>query len=147
MDLCWPHVWQENWFVYIRRDGSQSQRSVYLDYRTHINSGIHRVQDHVISNIGRKTSISELAQIAHMSARTLTRTFRAATGVSIAEFKQKVRLEAARIMLNDPDTNIQAVAEQSGFHNPRHLRRAWRREFGTTPSTTKAQSGARNSNL
>jgi transcriptional regulator GlxA family with amidase domain len=37
--------------VYVRRDGAQTQESVYLDYRTHINSGIHRVQDYLIANV------------------------------------------------------------------------------------------------
>jgi transcriptional regulator GlxA family with amidase domain len=129
--------------VYIRRDGSQPQRSVYLDYRTHLNSGIHRVQDHIISNMGGGDSIPELAQIARMSPRTMTRTFRVATGLSVAEFRQRIRVEAAKVLLNDPDVTIQTVAERAGFNNPRHLRRAWRQAFGTTPSTTKAASNAK----
>lgn len=30
--------------VYLRRDGSEQQESVYLDYRTHLQPGVHRVQ-------------------------------------------------------------------------------------------------------
>ncbi len=123
--------------IYIRRDGSQTQHSVYLDYRTHVNSGIHRVQDHIISNTGDGISLPGLARIARMSPRTMTRTFRIATGLSVAEFRQKVRLEAARIMLNDPDVTLQTVAERSGFNSPRHFRRAWKQAFGMTPSMTK----------
>ena len=29
--------------VYLRRDGAQQQRSVYLDYRTHLHPGVHRL--------------------------------------------------------------------------------------------------------
>jgi transcriptional regulator GlxA family with amidase domain len=123
--------------VYIRRDGTHMQESVYLDYRTHLNSGIHRVQDYIVSNLTRGMSISELANIACTSPRTLTRTFRVATGLSIAEFRQKVRLEAARVMLNDPDVTLQTVAERAGFRNPRHFRRAWKQAFGVTPSTAR----------
>ncbi len=32
--------------VHVRRDGSQSQESAYLDGRMHVNSGVHLVQDH-----------------------------------------------------------------------------------------------------
>jgi transcriptional regulator GlxA family with amidase domain len=123
--------------VYIRRDGSQTQQSVYLDYRTHVNSGIHRVQDHIVSNVCDKISIPGLAGIARMSPRTMTRTFRATTGLSIGEFRQKVRLETARIMLNDPDVTLQTVAERAGFNSPRHFRRAWRQAFGVTPSMAR----------
>jgi transcriptional regulator GlxA family with amidase domain len=123
--------------VYIRRDGSQTQHSVYLDYRTHVNSGIHRVQDHIVSNVCDGISIPGLARMARMSPRTMTRTFRAATGLSISEFRQKVRLEAARIMLRDPDVTLQVVAERAGFKSARHFRRTWREAFGVTPSMTR----------
>jgi transcriptional regulator GlxA family with amidase domain len=123
--------------VYIRRDGSQSQQSVYLDYRTHLNSGVHRVQDHIVTHFCDDSSIASLAQIARMSPRTMTRTFKVATGLSVGEFRRKVRLEAARIMLNDPDVTLQTVAERSGFNSPRHFRRVWQQVHGVTPSTTK----------
>ncbi|MFY0582908.1 GlxA family transcriptional regulator [Cystobacter fuscus] len=32
--------------VYLRRDGEQSQDSVYLDFQTHLNPGVHRVQQY-----------------------------------------------------------------------------------------------------
>jgi transcriptional regulator GlxA family with amidase domain len=123
--------------VYIRRDGAQTQQSVYLDYRTHVNSGIHRVQDHIVANVSEGIPIPALARIARMSPRTMTRIFRASTGLSIGEYRQKVRLEAARIMLNDPDVTLQTVAERIGFSSPRHFRRTWKQAFGMTPSMTK----------
>jgi len=36
--------------VYIRRDGSHSQRSVYLDYRGHLHQGIHELQDWLVAH-------------------------------------------------------------------------------------------------
>jgi transcriptional regulator GlxA family with amidase domain len=129
--------------LYIRRDGSQPQQSVYLDYRTHVNSGIHRVQDHIVSHVCDGISIPALARIARMSPRTMTRTFRATTGLSIGEFRQKVRLETARVMLHDPDLTLQTVAERAGFKSPRHFRRAWRQAFGLTPSIARRTAAIR----
>jgi len=123
--------------VYIRRDGHQKQESVYLDYRTHVNSRVHVVQDYLIAHVKRQTSIPELAKIARMSPRTLTRSFRSATGLPIAEFRNKVRLEVARALLANPDITVEAVAEQSGFNDSRHFRRAWKRAFGLPPSKSK----------
>lgn len=120
--------------VYIRRDGRQKQASVYLDYRAHLNSGVHIVQDYLITRVRGKVLISELAKVAHMSSRNLTRSFRSATGLSIAEFRNKVRLEVARAMLENLNMTVEAVAEQSGFGDPRHFRRAWKQAFGVPPS-------------
>ena len=107
---------------------------MFLDYRTHLNSGVHDVQDYISSHPEQKVSISRLAAIARMSPRNLTRTFRASTGVSIADFRTKVRLELARTLLNDPELTLESVAERCGFRDARHLRRLWNQTFGGPPS-------------
>lgn len=108
--------------VYLRRDGSQEQSSVYLDYRTHLHPGIHRVQDWIVRNPASKATLGELAEIAGMSTRSLTRTFRAATGISVHDFTTRVRLELARTLAHDPGLTMEAVARKSGF-SARQLRR------------------------
>lgn len=108
--------------VYLRRDGAQQQQSIYLDFRTHLHPGVHRVQDWIIHNPDRRATLAELAELAGMSARTLTRTFRAATGISVHEFLTRVRLELARSLLHEPTLTMEAVARRSGL-SARELRR------------------------
>jgi transcriptional regulator GlxA family with amidase domain len=119
--------------VYLRRDGAHGQQSVYLDYRTHLDPGVHRVQDAIVQKPAEKMTIAKLANVAAMSPRNLTRSFRRATGISIKEFATRVRLELARTLLNDPSMTIAAIAGRCGFSTPRQLRRAYRDAFGTTP--------------
>ena len=128
--------------VYLRRDGSQTQQSVYVDHRTHLSSGIHRVQDHLIGHVNQKVSIAELAEIAHMSVRTLTRTFRLSTGLSIAEYRARLRLETAKALLCNPDTSMESVAEKAGFQDSRHFRRVWKKAFGVSPSISRKRGGS-----
>jgi transcriptional regulator GlxA family with amidase domain len=106
--------------------------------RAHGHAGVHRVQDYLIANIDRKTRIPELAAIAQMGARTLTRAFRVATGLSIAEYRSKIRLEAARALLEDPKATVSRVAETVGFRDARQLRRVWKNAFGVTPSHSRS---------
>ena len=127
--------------VYMRRDGHTRQDSVFLDYRTHLNSGVHEAQDYIVAHAAKKFSIADLARIAHMSPRNLTRTFRLATGVSIAEYRTKVRLELARTMLHDTTLSLDAVAERTGFNDARHFRRVWKETYGGPPSSTRIQRG------
>ncbi|HLJ75536.1 MAG TPA: DJ-1/PfpI family protein, partial [Thermoanaerobaculia bacterium] len=115
--------------VYIRRDGSHAQESVYLDYRTHLHPGIHRVQDELIRNPSRKLALAQLAKTAGMSPRNLTRTFRQATGISVNNFATRVRLELARTLIHDPALSIDAVARRCGFRSARQLRRLWTQHF------------------
>ena len=111
--------------VYIRRDGSQHQSSIYLDFRTHMNPGVHRVQDWLIQNPQTQASLEKLADISGMSARNLTRRFRQATGVSIKAYATRIRLELARTLRSDPTLSMEAIARRCGFSDARQLRRLW----------------------
>jgi transcriptional regulator GlxA family with amidase domain len=123
--------------VYLRRDGHQKQESVFLDFRSHLNPGVHEAQDYIVANAAKKMSIAELAKRATMSPRNLTRAFRKATGLSIADYRTRVRLELAQTMMSDPKLTLDAVAERCGFHSARHLRRAWKEAFGRSPSNSR----------
>ena len=108
--------------VYLRRDGSQEQESVYLDFRTHLHPGVHRVQDWIVRNPARHATLFDLADIAGMSSRSLTRTFRRATGISVHEFSTRVRVELAKTLLHEPSLTMEAVAERAGL-SARQLQR------------------------
>jgi transcriptional regulator GlxA family with amidase domain len=123
--------------VYIRRDGGQRQNSVYLDYRTHLHPGIHRVQDWLIAHPEERANLDELGQVAGLSPRHLTRVFRQATGVSIQAYRTRLRLERARALLRDPGLTLEAVAARCGFESARQLRRVWKTAFGTPPSAAR----------
>lgn len=123
--------------VYIRRDGAHGQRSVYLDYRTHLHPGVHRVQDWLIAHPSEKATLADLAGLAAMSPRNLTRVFRQATGISIKEFVTRLRLELARDLLHDPGLTVDAVAGRCGFESARQLRRLWKDAFGGTPAARR----------
>jgi transcriptional regulator GlxA family with amidase domain len=123
--------------VYLRRDGDRQQTSVYLDYRTHLHPGVHRVQDFLIANPDQKASIDELAALAGMSPRNLTRAFRKATGLTLKTFANKVKVEIARNLLQSPDLTIDAIASNCGFQDSRQLRRLWRQSFGVNLSASR----------
>ncbi len=128
--------------VYLRRDGGHQQQSVYLDYRTHLHPGIHRVQDWLVAHPAEKATLEQLGRIAHMSPRHLTRVFRQATGINVGQFVTRLRLELARNLLNDPGLTVEAVAARCGFETPRQLRRVWKEAFGTTPRAGALQPNA-----
>lgn len=123
--------------VYLRRSGEQQQSTIYLDHRTHLHPGVHRVQDFIIQNPERKPTAQELAQIAAMSSRNLTRVFRQATGVTPKQFSSKVKLQVARDLIDDPQRTVEAIAASCGFEDSRQLRRLWKQQFGVSISHFK----------
>jgi transcriptional regulator GlxA family with amidase domain len=109
--------------VYHRRSQHQSQQSVYLDFRNHINPKIHQVQDYLVDNIAGDNSIETLASLVAMSPRNLSRVFKETTGSTIVEYLTRLRIENARTLLNNPEYTIEYIAAQCGFKTARQLQR------------------------
>jgi len=129
--------------VFLRRDPTSQQRSVYLDYRTHLHPGVHRVQDWLVAHPEASPTLQELARMAGMSERNLTRVFRQATGITLKACRHRLKLEVASCLLRSPEMTLERVATECGFEDPRQLRRLWKRDHGVPPSVWKQQEEAR----
>lgn len=113
--------------VYVRRGPHHSQKSIYLDYRNHMNVAVHRLQDWLIANLKTKATLETLAEVAGMSTRNLTRAFRKETGISIHDYTTQLRLEKARTLQHNPGMTMEAIAQQCGYRDARQLRRIWQK--------------------
>ncbi|WP_271221835.1 GlxA family transcriptional regulator [Streptosporangium carneum] len=120
--------------VYLRRDGSGEQISQFLRHRTHLDSAVHRVQDHLAENVDAAHTLTELAEVANLSPRGLSRAFTAATGITPLEYRQRLRLERAVSLLRGTSLPIDAVAARCGFREERHFRRLFKARYGMPPS-------------
>lgn len=119
--------------IHLRRNDTDSQESIYLDYRTHFNPSIHRVQDYIISHPGKNPTLEELAAVGNLSIRNLTRAFKKATGHTIIEYKNSVKVSLARTLVHNADYTIEKIASLCGFENVRHFRRVWNDRVGENP--------------
>ena len=109
--------------IYNRRKGSQSQHSVYTNYRNHIHTGIHTVQDWLQENLHKKVSLVELAAMASMSDRNLTRIFKKETGLTVNAYINLLRKEKINELLNHPDLSRIQIAKKVGLKSERHVSR------------------------
>lgn len=128
--------------LYLRRDGKSPQTSIYLQYRTHLHPGVHKVQDWLMTHPEQKPTLEALSKLVGMSPRNLTRVFRRETGVSLKSFATKLKLEVATNLLQNPGETVEHVASQCGFADARQLRRLWKQKFGVSPSVWKADQVA-----
>src|ERR1700722_10164320 len=120
--------------VYFRRTGAHHQLNVFLDYRAHLHAGVHRVQDWLNEHPAEPAPLTQLASLAAMSESTLTRAFRANTGLTPLQYQQKVRLGMAASLMRDHRLTLEVIAEHCGFADVRHFRRLWTTTFGQSPS-------------
>ena len=125
--------------VYIRRDGGESQESIYLQYRRHINEDIHVVQDWIIRNLHKKIMVEHLAGLVYTSPRNLTRLFKATTGITIGQYLEKLRVEKAIHLLHH-ENKIGAITRQCGLQSTNQLRHIVKKHTGSLPSQLRALS-------
>jgi len=90
--------------------------------------------DKIRKRPGQSWRIGELARLAAMSERTFMRRFRAATGLSPADWVTRARVDAAREMLENTALPIDHIAERCGLGTPTTLRHHFRKKVGVSPA-------------
>jgi transcriptional regulator GlxA family with amidase domain len=108
--------------VYKRRNGTDEQESVYLQNRNHRDEKIHTIQDWIIYNLEKTSNIDFLADLVFISPRNLTRIFKKETGITIAEYRTKLRIEKAKSLLANSDYKIEHIAHLCGYKTSKQLR-------------------------
>ncbi|MFZ1634456.1 MAG: helix-turn-helix domain-containing protein, partial [Chitinophagales bacterium] len=109
--------------IYYRRDGVSLQENVFLQFRNHIHEGIHKAQDYIIEHIHIKHNNHELAQIACMSDRNFTRTFKLETGITVNDFITNIRIEKLKTLIQNPDLSRKQIATQIGLESEKQVAR------------------------
>lgn len=142
---CGPRIACEvarEMLVYQRRAGTDSALSPWLEHRSHLHPGVHKVQDAVVRNPAAPWSAQSLAQEAHTSARHLTRLFRLHAGCTPMDYLYQIRVALARDLLRETRLDLERVAEKAGFGSAQHMRRVWRRFEPRTPGMARQQLAA-----
>jgi transcriptional regulator GlxA family with amidase domain len=122
--------------VYHRRAGGQSQFSALLEL-TPKSDRIQQALAYARDNLHKPLAVSDLAEAAHLSPRQFSRAFHAETGQSPAKAVEHLRLEAARLMMEQSRHPIDTVAQQTGFADRDRMRRAFLRAFGQPPQVIR----------
>jgi transcriptional regulator GlxA family with amidase domain len=126
--------------VYLRRSGADPQLSPWLEGRNHIHPAVHRVQDAIAGDLRRFWTLRGLARVGGASDRHLSRLFHEHVGMTIAEYRNRLRIAFAQQLLRETNLDIEGVAEQAGFGSSRHLRRAWGKVYKTPPSAERMRA-------
>jgi AraC-like DNA-binding protein len=124
--------------IHHRRAGGQSQFSALLQLEPK-SDRIQTALAFARKNLHTELTVEKLAEVAHLSPRQFTRAFAAETGESPAKAIEKLRLEAARLMLEDSRHPIETIARQTGFADRERMRRAFVRAFGLPPQAMRRQ--------
>ena len=122
--------------VYHRRAGGQSQFSMLLKLEPK-SDRIQSALSYARRNLQTPLSVEQLAEVANLSPRQFSRAFRSETGQSPAKAVENLRVEAARLLMEQGQLPIDIVARETGFSDRERMRRAFLRAFGQPPQAIR----------
>jgi len=127
--------------VYHRRAGGQSQFSALLELEPK-SDRIQSALAYAKKNLHTELTVRQLAEAAHLSPRQFSRAFRAETGKSPAKAVENLRVEAARLMMEQSRHPTDVIARQTGFADRDRMRHAFLRAFGQPPQVMRRNTRA-----
>ncbi len=112
--------------VWFRRSGDDPQLSPWLRYRNHLHPAIHRAQDALTAEPQKGWQLADIAALAHVSPRHLTRLFQEHLGISVRDYLEQLRLAMAQQWLLQ-GRGVEQASIAAGFSSPRQFHRAKQR--------------------
>lgn len=122
--------------VYHRRTGGQSQFSALLELEPR-SDRVRRALIYAKEHLTEPLSVEQLAEVAKLSPRQFSRLFREETGQSPAKAVERLRLEAARVQMEDGRHSMDVIARDTGFADRDRMRRAFVRTYGHPPASLR----------
>jgi transcriptional regulator GlxA family with amidase domain len=118
--------------VFLKRPGGQSQFSAALALQAAEDKfgPLHEwTKDHLADEL----SLPVLAARAGMSERSFSRHYVEATGLTPARAVERLRAEAARLLLSETRLPVKRISQRCGFGSEETMRRSFLRVLAVTP--------------
>lgn len=102
------------------------------------NKKIQAVIERIEMNIDQEMDVDELARGVCITRRQLERLFRATLQSSPAEFRNRLRLDKAKQLLQQSELSILQISVACGFDSPSYFARCYKERFNLTPRKDRA---------
>jgi AraC-like DNA-binding protein len=99
---------------------------------------INKVLDYINDNIGNPDlSVEVLASQLNLSRSQFYRKIKALTNQTANEFLRNIRLQKAKQIIENGNSNISEVCYQIGFSSPSYFTKCFKNYFGLLPTEIK----------
>ncbi|MGW6540138.1 GlxA family transcriptional regulator [Streptomyces sp. NPDC055051] len=126
------------------REGSQLQYAAQ-PAPAKVDDSLAPLLEWAVSRLDTRLTLDHLAEHAGLSSRTLSRRFAEQLGTSPGQWLLGRRIDAARVLLEQTDLPVEAVATRVGLVSAINLRRRFRAHLGTTPGAYRRTFGPHDS--
>ncbi len=93
---------------------------------------------YLVGHCHEELTIEALARAFATNRTTLQARFRKGTGLSVAQYVIRLRVQIAAMLLRDTSLTVAEIMERTGFNDPSHFARMFKRHTGRSPSDFRA---------
>ena len=111
----------------------QNQFAIFNGQKEHSDDEIMQVQEYIEDHYAEKLSVEALASRAAISNRNFVRRFKKATHNTPIEYIQRVRIEAAKKVLESSTSGVHQAMYDSGYQDDKTFRNLFKKYTGITP--------------
>lgn len=112
---------------------SQSSFIMFKGQRDHQDDSVKKAQDFIELNFQDKITVDQLADMLAVGRRSFERRFKKATTNTIAEYIQRVKMEAAKKDFETSRKNITEVMCDVGYSDTKAFRTIFKKNTGLSP--------------
>jgi transcriptional regulator GlxA family with amidase domain len=99
----------------------------------HADAVVRTCEEWLGSNFRENDAIRQVVDMAGIPERTLKRRFKAATGVTLIDYLQNVRIEEAKRLLETGQMPVDEISVEVSYEDASFFRRLFKRRTGMTP--------------
>jgi AraC-like DNA-binding protein len=99
---------------------------------------ITKARHYIAEHKGEPLSLGKVARAAGASVFYFCKLFHKATGLKFTDYLARVRLEDARVRLQNPNLRVSEIAYEVGFQSLTQFNRTFQRVFGQSPTAYRA---------
>lgn len=112
---------------------SQSQFMIFKGQRQHTDEDVKKAQKFIETNFHERITIDELSDRFAVGRRSFERRFKSATNNTVAEYIQRVKIEAAKKSFETSRKNVSEVMFEVGYSDTKAFRGVFKKITGMTP--------------
>ena len=122
---------------------SQSPFAMFHGQKTHTDNQVMQAQLYIEQHYREKISVEQLAKMLALGRRNLERRFKKATSNTVAEYIQRVKMEAAKLSLESSHENVNEVMYKVGYTDTKAFRTTFKRITGLSPTSYRTRYNTR----
>ncbi len=112
---------------------SQAAFMMFRGQKDHQDEEVRQAQEYIETEYQNKLTVDELASMVAVSRRSFERRFKQATGNTVIEYLQRVKVEAAKRSFESTRKNIGEVMYDVGYTDTKAFRTVFKKITGLTP--------------